>query len=84
MTHGQTELNFTMPGQAAAHLVDAGMRRRILADAPGRTSTKFYIAQQRGHLMTWRGHGQMPAWVAKWLADGGLLAELEITIKRDA
>lgn len=85
MTHAQPELNFTITGQAAAHLISPASRRRILANyCIGRSSVTFYIMESGGELMKWSGKGQKPMWVKQWLANGGSLAELEITIKKDA
>lgn len=82
----QHELNFDNPltGNAAAHLISQASRRRILANyCIRRTSVTFYIMESGGGLMTWSGNGQKPMWVKQWLANGGSLADLAVTITKD-
>ena len=82
----QQELIFDGPttGHAAAHLITPASRCRILANyCIGRSSVTFYIMESGGELMKWSGNGQKPMWVKQWLANGGSLDDLAVTITKD-
>ncbi|WP_144372595.1 H-NS family nucleoid-associated regulatory protein [Vogesella urethralis] len=84
MTQLALTLDHPITGRAAAHLITPASRRRILANyCIARSSVTFYIMESGGELMKWSGNGQKPMWVKQWLANGGSLDDLAVTIKKE-
>lgn len=72
----QFELGLLVTGQAAANLLPADVRRRLVQNHLRDRQVFYVMGTDVDDVMAWAGRGQQPGWVRKWLNEGGTLEQL--------
>lgn len=73
---GQYDFGFMATGQAAANLLPADVRRRLVQNHLRGREFFYAMGREGEQVLVWAGRGQRPRWVQQWLDDGGKLEQL--------